>query len=95
MQTWVSSSDRTKLYTQSNDKYTVCGFRNPLSKSPPAHRTSPLRNYPKTQEEMKTPKLKFLLLRLPQLPLEKSLSITTGHCDLAIATHARKMDKLS
>ena len=25
--------------------------------------------------------------------LEESLSITTGHCDLAIATHARKMIK--
>jgi hypothetical protein len=26
--------------------------------------------------------------------LEESLSITTGHCDLAIATHARKMNKI-
>ena len=25
------------------------------------------------------------------LTLKESLSITTGHCDLAIATHARKM----
>ena len=25
--------------------------------------------------------------------LEESLSITTGRCDLAIATHARKMHK--
>ena len=25
--------------------------------------------------------------------LEESLSITTGHCDLAIVTHARKMHK--
>jgi len=25
--------------------------------------------------------------------LEESLSITTGRCDLAIATHARKMQK--
>ena len=25
--------------------------------------------------------------------LEESLSITTGHCDFAIATHARKMHK--
>ena len=28
-----------------------------------------------------------------QLALEESLSITTGRCDLAIATHARKMHK--
>ena len=28
------------------------------------------------------------------LPLEESLSITTLRCDLAIATHARKMHKL-
>ena len=27
------------------------------------------------------------------LSLEESLSITTGRCDLAIATHARKMHK--
>jgi hypothetical protein len=27
------------------------------------------------------------------LALEESLSITTGRCDLAIATHARKMHK--
>ena len=27
------------------------------------------------------------------LTLEESLSITTGRCDLAIATHARKMHK--
>ena len=26
-------------------------------------------------------------------PLEESLSITTGHCDLTIVTHARKMHK--
>jgi len=28
-----------------------------------------------------------------QLTLEESLSITTGRCNLAIATHARKMHK--
>jgi hypothetical protein len=30
---------------------------------------------------------------LKMYPLEESLSITTGRCDLAIATHARKMHK--
>jgi hypothetical protein len=28
-----------------------------------------------------------------KMTLEESLSITTGRCDLAIATHARKMHK--
>jgi hypothetical protein len=34
----------------------------------------------------------FVLFDL-QHTLEESLSITTGRCDLAIATHARKMHK--
>ena len=32
-------------------------------------------------------------LWVPLLSLEESLSITTGRCDLGIATHARKMHK--
>ena len=35
----------------------------------------------------------FLLGAMRGLSLEESLSITTGRCDLAIATHARKMHK--
>jgi hypothetical protein len=38
-------------------------------------------------------KLLFKLVVHQQQPLEESLSITTGRCDLAIATHARKMHK--
>ena len=34
----------------------------------------------------------FKMLKHPQ-SLEENLSITTGHCDLAIATRARKMHK--
>ena len=33
------------------------------------------------------------LLLLGLIALEESLSITTARCDLAIATHARKMHK--
>jgi hypothetical protein len=34
-----------------------------------------------------------LIGKLLPYTLEESLSITTGRCDLAIATHARKMHK--
>jgi len=32
-------------------------------------------------------------MKFQPFSLEESLSITTGRCDLAIATHARKMHK--
>jgi hypothetical protein len=34
-----------------------------------------------------------IIIRLHNITLEESLSITTGRCDLAIASHARKMHK--
>jgi hypothetical protein len=35
----------------------------------------------------------YIIHCVGHVSLEESLSITTGRCDLAIATHARKMHK--
>jgi hypothetical protein len=37
--------------------------------------------------------LEHTIATCESIALEESLSITTGRCDLAIATHARKMHK--